>query len=232
MNRKNLTESSKMSDSIEKSAASVDQQPVNANSTNDTLIRLAIDLGPLFTFFGLYFLVSKENAEAIIHADNVSRLILATIGYMIVTAIVLTFAYIKQGRLAPMPLITGAIVVFFGGLTVILKDDTFIKMKPTIINTLFATVLISGLLTGRPFMKYLFQEVFQLSHQGWRTLTIRWTGFFILLAVLNEIVWRNFPEEFWVSFKIFGVLPLTMIFGAFQLPLLTKYAPHEDDQLQ
>jgi len=193
-------------------------------------LRLAVDLGPLLTFFGLYFLISPERAEALINAQEVSRLILATIGYMIVTAIALGIAYWKQGRIAPMPLVTGVIVVVFGTLTVVLQDDTFIKMKPTIVNTLFASVLWFGLATDRPFMRYLFGEVFKLSAQGWRVLTIRWSLFFIFLAVLNEVIWRNFSEEFWVSFKVFGVLPLTMMFGTFQIPLLTKYAPGTENQ--
>lgn len=200
----------------------------SAQSSADSWLRVAVDLGPLLTFFGLYFLISPENAEAIVGAGDVSRLILATIGYMIITALALGVAYWKQGRLAPMPLVTGFIVLVFGGLTVILQDDTFIKMKPTIINGLFATILFGGLATNRPFMKYLFGEIFQLNEAGWRTLTIRWGLFFIFLGILNEVVWRSFSEEFWVSFKVFGVLPLTMIFGALQMPLLSKYAPAEN----
>lgn len=210
-------------------------EPHTEESTDDTApsagtpwLRVAVDLGPLLTFFGLYFLISPEKAEAIVKAGDVSRLILATVGYMILSTLALGVAYWKQGRIAPMPLVTGVIVLVFGGLTVILQDDTFIKMKPTMINGLFATILFGGLATNRPFMKVLFGEVFQLTDAGWRTLTIRWGLFFIFLGILNEVVWRNFSEEFWVSFKVFGVLPLTMIFGALQMPLLSKHAPPEN----
>ncbi len=206
---------------------STSPQPETAESTDtkEALIRTLVDLGPLFVFFGLYFLIGEERANAVVGAGDVSELIIATVAYMIATAAALTFAYTQQGRIAPMPLITGVVVLVFGGLTVVLQNDTFIKMKPTIVNMLFASILIAGLMSGRTFMKYLFGEIFALNDQGWRVLTIRWSCFFIFLAVLNEVIWRNFSEEFWVSFKVWGVLPLTMIFGMFQMPLLTKYAP-------
>jgi intracellular septation protein len=122
-----------------------------------------------------------------------------------------------------MPLVTAAIVVVFGGLTLVLHDELFIKLKPTIIYVLFGGTLLIGLLLNKPFLSILFDQMFHLTDEGWRKLTWRWVLFFFALAVLNEIVWRNFSTDFWVSFKLFGVVPLTFLFGALQYPLLTKY---------
>jgi intracellular septation protein len=123
-----------------------------------------------------------------------------------------------------MPLVTAVIVIIFGGLTLALHNDTFIKLKPTIIYLLFGGTLIGGLAFGKSFLGVLFDSVFDLTDEGWRKLTWRWAFFFFELAVLNEIVWRNFSTDIWVSFKLFGVVPLTFLFGALQYPLLTKYA--------
>jgi intracellular septation protein len=138
--------------------------------------------------------------------------------------IALAVAYAKTRRIEVMPLVTAVIVVIFGGLTLILHNDTFIKLKPTIIYALFGGTLVAGLLFGKSFLGILFNSVFDLTDEGWRKLTWRWAFFFFALAVLNEIVWRNFSTDFWVSFKLFGVVPLTFLFGALQYPLLTKYA--------
>jgi intracellular septation protein len=127
-------------------------------------------------------------------------------------------------HLAMMPLVTAVIVLVFGGLTLVLQDELFIKLKPTIIYVLFGGTLAGGLVFGKSFMGVLFDSVFELTEEGWRKLTVRWTLFFFALAILNEIVWRNFSTDFWVSFKLFGVVPLTLLFGALQYPLLVKYA--------
>jgi intracellular septation protein len=121
-----------------------------------------------------------------------------------------------------MPFVTGIVVVVFGGLTLYLHDETFIKMKPTIVNTLFGVVLLGGLLFGKSLLGYVFDSVFKLTDEGWRILTFRWGLFFVVLAVLNEIVWRNFPTDTWVSFKVFGIMPLTFLFTLSQLPLLNR----------
>jgi intracellular septation protein len=126
-----------------------------------------------------------------------------------------------------MPLVTAVIVSVFGGLTLILHNDMFIKLKPTIIYLLFGGTLAAGLAFGRSFLGVLFDSVFDLTEEGWRKLTWRWAFFFFALAALNEIVWRNFSTDFWVSFKLFGVVPLTFLFAALQYPLLTKYQPEK-----
>ena len=123
-----------------------------------------------------------------------------------------------------MPVVTAIIVLVFGGLTLVLHNDVFIKIKPTILYALFGAVLLGGLLFGKLFLGVLFDSLFHLTDEGWRKLTLRWVIFFFALAVLNEIVWRNTSTNVWVDFKVFGFMPLTLLFGALQYPLLQKYA--------
>ncbi len=177
------------------------------------LLKLVLDLGPLVTFFVV-------NAKI--------DLIAATGAFMVATVVSLGITYALERRLAPMPLITGVFVMIFGGLTIALDSELFIKLKPTIVNLIFAGILIVGLMTGRPLLKLLFQEAFKLTDEGWRKLTIRWTGFFIFLALLNEVIWRNFSTDFWVAFKVWGNFPITILFTMAQLPLITRYQATDD----
>ena len=131
---------------------------------------------------------------------------------------------------AAMPVVTAVIVLIFGGLTLLLHDELFIKLKPTIIYVLFGGTLVGGLLFGKPLLGIVFDSVFHLSEEGWRKLTWRWALFFFALAILNEIVWRTQTTDFWVSFKLFGVVPLTFLFAALQYPLLTKYSIESSDK--
>ncbi len=172
------------------------------------IVKLAIEIGPLVTFF-------LVNAKAGIFA--------ATGTFMVAITIALSLSYYLDRRLAIMPMVTGVVVLVFGGLTLALNDETFIKLKPTIVNSLFAAVLLGGLAFGKSFLSILFNEVFQLKPEGWRILTFRWGLFFIALAVINEIVWRNFSTDFWVSFKVFGIMPITMVFALSQFRVLSKY---------
>lgn len=142
---------------------------------------------------------------------------------MAATIIALIAGYVVERRIMPMPLITAVILMILGGLTLGLNNKQFVFMKPTFVNVLFASVLTAGILTGRNWMQVLFKEAFNLTDEGWSKLTWRWIGFFLALAALNETVWRNFSEPFWVNFKVFGILPLTIVFTMFQVPLLTKY---------
>ena len=178
------------------------------------MLKLVLDIGPLVLFFA-------ANAHFGIYA--------ATGSFMVAVLIALAVSYAMTKHIAIMPLVTAAIVLVFGGLTLILHDDLFIKLKPTIIYVLFGGTLLVGMALGKPLLGLLFESVFHLTEEGWRKLTWRWALFFLLLAVVNEIVWRTQTTDFWVSFKLFGVVPLTFLFGALQYPLLVKYSTDKKD---
>jgi intracellular septation protein len=178
------------------------------------ILKLVLDIGPLVLFFAI-------NAKVGIYA--------ATGVFMVAVVAAFIVAYVLTRHIAIMPLVTAVVVLIFGGLTLVLHDATFIKLKPTIIYVLFGGALIAGLAMGKPLLGIVFDSVFDLTEEGWRKLTWRWALFFFVLAILNEIVWRNFSTDVWVSFKLFGVVPLTFLFGAAQLPLLTKYAAEKQD---
>jgi intracellular septation protein len=175
-------------------------------------LRLTLDLGPLILFFA---------------ANARFGIFVATAVFMVAIAIALAVSYALTRHLAVMPIVTAIIVLVFGGLTLILHDELFIKLKPTIIYVLFGGVLIGGLAFGKSLLGMVFDSVFRLTDEGWRKLTWRWALFFFALAVLNEIVWRTQSTDFWVSFKVFGVVPLTFAFALLQYPLLQKYAAPE-----
>ena len=170
--------------------------------------KLGIELGPLLVFFG-------ANAAAGIYA--------ATATFMAVTLIALGVAWWRYHKVPVMPLVSGVVVLVFGTLTLYLHDDTFIKLKPTIVYLTFAAFLGVGLLFKKPVLELLLGSVFNLTEPGWRKLTARWALFFIAMAVLNEIVWRNASTNAWVSFKAFGFLPLTFLFALAQMPLMQRY---------
>ena len=172
------------------------------------MFKLALDIGPLVLFFA-------ANSKFGIYA--------ATGAFMVAVLIALAVSYALTRHIAVMPVVTAVIVLVFGGLTLILHDELFIKLKPTIIYILFGGTLLVGLALGKPLLGLLFESVFHLTEEGWRKLTWRWALFFLLLAVVNEVVWRTQTTDVWVSFKLFGVVPLTLLFGALQYPLLVKY---------
>ena len=175
----------------------------------NSFIKLFIDIGPLAVFF-IYYKVSGDLIDAIL------PLMLATI-------ISVVISYILEKRIPIMPTLGAGIVVIFGGLTIIFDNKIFIFMKPTIINIIFAAILYGGIILKKPLLKYLLGSALKLEEDGWFILTQRWAAFFIALAVLNEIVWRTMSEDFWVSFKVFGILPITFIFTMTQFPLIKKY---------
>ncbi len=176
------------------------------------LLKLALDLGPLVLFF---------------LANSRFGIFTATATFMVAVVAALIVSYVLTRHLPIMPVVTAIIVLVFGGLTIYLHNDTFIKVKPTIIYALFGGVLLGGLFFNKPLLGVVFDSLFHLTDEGWRKLTLRWAIFFFVLAVLNEIVWRNTSTNVWVDFKVFGVMPLTFLFGALQVPLLKKYAAEE-----
>jgi len=190
------------------------------------IIKMALELGPLVVFF----IVNTKGEDILAAFPALSQwftqpIIFATAVFMAAMVVSLLLSWLLLRRVAVMPLVTGVVVLIFGGLTLYFQDATFIKMKPTIVNTLFGVTLLGGLAFGQSLLKYVFGEVYKLEPKGWTILTLRWGLFFILLAVMNEVVWRTQSTDFWVAFKVWATMPLTVIFAAFQLPVLTKYAP-------
>ena len=178
-------------------------------------LKLVLDLGPLLIFFA---------------ANSRFGIFAATGAFMAAIVIALAVAYALTRHLPIMPLVTAIVVVVFGTLTLVLHDELFIKVKPTIIYVLFGGVLLGGLAFGKSLLGVVFDSVFHLTDEGWRKLTLRWALFFLALAVLNEIVWRTQTTDVWVSFKVFGVVPLTFLFAALQYPLLHRYAMPESTE--
>ena len=155
-------------------------------------------------------------------------LFVATALFVVATLISLAVSLALTRRLPILPLVSGIVVLVFGGLALWLHDETFIKMKPTIINALFGAVLLGGLAFGKPLLGYVFESAFRLTDEGWRKLTLRWGIFLLVLAVLNEVVWRSVATDVWVTFKVFGLVGLTLVFTLFQLPLINRYALPEE----
>jgi len=172
------------------------------------LFKFATEIGPLLVFF---LVNAKFNLFA------------ATAAFMVAIVVAMIASYTVTRHVPLMALVTGVIVLVFGTLTLVLHDETFIKVKPTIIYALFAATLGGGLLFGRSFIAVLFDQVFNLTPRGWRILTFRWALFFLGLAILNEAIWRTQSTNFWVNFKVFGVTSLTMIFAIAQMPLTKRY---------
>ncbi len=191
--------------------------------------KLLLELGPLVIFFltNAYF--------GIYHATG---------AFMVAISISLIISWLLFKKLAVMPLVTCVFVLVFGGLTLYLHNDTFIKLKPTFVNIMFSGILFAGLYYGRLFLKIVFEEAFHMTDEGWRILTVRWAGFFLFLAMLNEAVWRGaefyyIPDgnleavaleaakkqatDFWVNFKVFGLMPISMLFAMAQVGVIHKY---------
>lgn len=188
-------------------------------------VKLMLDLGPLAVFFVIYRL---KGGSEVAGPEGKEGLMAATGALIVATLLSLAIQYWKERKLSPMPLVTGIGVTIFGTLTIVLNDELFIKMKPTIVNLLFALALLGGHIMGKPTLKYLLASAIALTEEGWRKLSLRWGVFFVFLAIVNEAVWRNFSTDFWVDFKVFGMLTLTMIFTAAQVPLIKKYMIEEE----
>jgi intracellular septation protein len=181
------------------------------------LLKLALEVGPLVVFF-----MANAYSDRFGVAEG-RRIFAATALFIVATVVALAVHYVLVRKLPIMPLVSGVVVIVFGGLTLWLDDDLFIKLKPTIVNTLFGLVLLIGLYFGKPLLAVVLDSVFELTDEGWRKLTFRWAMFFFVLAALNEIVWRTQTTDTWVSFKVFGIMPLTILFALAQTPLLMRH---------
>lgn len=188
------------------------------------LLKFALELGPLLVFF-----FANLRGEWLIDTFPAlgsigDPIFLATFLFMVATAIALAVSWALTRTLPMMPLVSGVVVFVFGALTLYLQDEIFIKMKPTIVNGLFAAVLLGGLMFGKALLGYVFEAAFRLDAEGWRKLTLRWGLFFVFLAILNEVVWRNFSTDFWVAFKVWGTMPITIAFTLSQMPLIMRHS--------
>jgi intracellular septation protein len=191
------------------------------------LLKLALELGPLMVFF-----FANTRGEWLVGnypalGNFGGPIFLATGLFMIATAIALAVSWLLTRTLPIMPLVSGVVVFVFGALTLYLQDDIFIKMKPTIVNSLFGLTLLGGLWFGKSLLGYVFDSAFRLDAEGWRKLTLRWGVFFLFLALVNEIVWRSFSTDTWVAFKVWGIMPITLVFTFSQMPLIMRHSLDE-----
>jgi intracellular septation protein len=179
------------------------------------LLKLVLEMGPLVLFF---------------LANQRAGIFFATGLFVAATLTSLAICYMLVGKLPTMPLVSGVVIVVFGGLTLALQDELFIKLKPTIVNTLFGVILLGGLYFQKPLLALVLDSMFHLDDEGWSKLTLRWALFFFVLAALNEIVWRTQTTDFWVSFKVFGIMPLTVAFALAQTPLILRHEAKPDEE--
>lgn len=188
------------------------------------VLKLALELGPLMVFFFANTRGEWLAEKFPVLAGMGEPIFVATGLFMAATAIALAVSWILTRTLPMMPLVSGIVVFIFGALTLYLHNDLFIKMKPTIVNTMFGCVLLGGLLFDKSLLGYVFNSAFSLDAEGWRKLTLRWGLFFFFLAVLNEVVWRNFSTDFWVAFKVWATMPITILFTLSQMPLIMRHS--------
>ena len=182
---------------------------------NKSFLKFITDFGPLLIFF-FYYYNSDKNLK------------IAIPPFIIATVIALAIVWLLEKKIPMVPLISGILITFFGGLTIYFNNPVFIYIKPTIINILFGLALLFGkYFTNEPVLKKILGKSIVLKDEGWNILSRRWIFFFFTIALLNEIVWRTQSEEFWVNFKVWGLLPITFIFTAFQVSLITKYKVDE-----
>ncbi|WP_317992484.1 septation protein A [Bartonella gliris] len=187
-------------------------------------LKFVLEMGPLVVFF-----LANYKGEWLIKNIGFFKsfnkpIFPATAIFMVAIIIALILSWTLARKIPIMPLISGIFVIVFGFLTLWLHNDTFIKMKPTIINSLFALILFGGMFFKKPLLRYAFDSTLKLDDLGWEKLTYRWAFFFVFLALLNEVVWRNFSDNFWTSFKVFGVMPITILFMFTQMPTILKHS--------
>ena len=208
-------------------------------------IRMFVDYAPLVVFFAVNFLVPASVSMRLVAANSgflsdldrmsalvIARVIVATVAFVIATVAAMAMSKIKLGRISPMLWLSGGLVVVFGGLTVYFHDPRFIQMKPTIVYLAFAAVLAFGLVTGRPLLEGLLGTAYPgLRAEGWRKLTRNWAVFFVVMAALNELVWRAMGWDFWVMYKLWGAIPLTLGFALANVPMLLRHGLQVADEV-
>lgn len=193
------------------------------------MFRLALDYGPLAVFFVANLLAGYIDVPDMV--DSLARVIVATTAFMVASLISIIVSKWKTGHVSPMLLLSAGLVLVFGALTLYFRDDVFLKMKPTIVYAMFAAVLGYGYVSGRPLLQQLLETAYPgLSAEGWRKLTFNWAIFFAFMAVLNEAVWRNSSWDFWVGFKLWGAVPLTLIFAMANVPMLMRHGFKLNDE--
>lgn len=206
-------------------------------------LRMGIEYGPLLVFFAANFLFPSGLAMRLVGASTtflsdmdragalvIARVIVATVAFVLATVAAMVVSRVRLGRVSPMLWISGAFVVLFGGLTVYFHDPKFIQMKPTFVYGMFAAVLGYGLFSGRPLLEGLLGAAYPgLTAEGWRKLTRNWAMFFLFMAALNEAVWRSTSWDFWVGFKLWGAIPLTLLFAFANIPMLLRHGLTTDD---
>jgi intracellular septation protein len=199
--------------------------------------RMFVDYAPLIVFFAANFLIPASVSMRLVAATTgflsdmdrvaalvIARVVVATAAFVVATVAAMALSFARTGRISPMLWLSGGLVVVFGGLTLYFNDPRFIQMKPTIVYAAFAAVLAFGLLTGRPLLEGLLGSAYPgLSADGWRKLTRNWAVFFVAMAALNELVWRTMGWDFWVSYKLWGAIPLTLLFAMANVPMLMRH---------
>lgn len=186
-------------------------------------LRLLIDFGPLAVFFVVNMLMD---------GPQLARMLAATAAFMVAIFLAMGLSLWKTKHISPMLWVSGVLVLVFGGLTLWFHDETFIKIKPTLVYSMFAIILVYGLVTGKPLLQRLLESAYPgLTARGWRLLTINWAIFFVVMAILNEIVWRTQSWDFWVGFKLWGVMPLTFLFAAGNIPMLLRHGLATDAEI-
>lgn len=177
----------------------------------ESFVKFLTDFFPLIIFFVIYKISDEKNP-----------LVEATIYLVLATIVAVVVSYLLTKKVAKVALFSALILGFFGGLTILLQDEIFIKLKPTIINLIFAIILFAGCYYKKPLLSYILGEKLRMSEEAWLKLSFRWALYFVALAILNEIIWRNFSTDFWVQFKVFGMMPISFIFTFSQLPFMIR----------
>jgi intracellular septation protein len=182
------------------------------------LLKMTLEFGPLAIFF-----ITNSYGDRLFGVASDRRIFVATGVFMVASVVALALAKLLLNHLPRMAIVNAVVVSVFGGLTIALDDALFIKLKPTIVNTIFGCLLLGGLWFGRSLLQLVLDSVLKLTPEGWRKLTFRWGLFFFVLAALNELVWRTQTTDFWVAFKVWGIMPLTLVFALAQTPLILRH---------